>query len=481
MANAEPVFTRPNITRDPKNMEYCQRMDALFATLQAIKRAIPADVHRLDAIECLLSNLEIFAVGQFEYFNLRFLNGDSAPDGCSNEQALSRIIVQISADVDVIKRALQDRAIGSEQIMHGLLPEQQALGKAYVETLDFADKLAYQSLKPAVDGNMFPDRQPTVLTYFQKDISIRMIPYASIALIGIPFSCMRLPQYLALQQKKKRGSPEPVVSVAQDFMAIPHEMGHYLYWNGTPKLTRDLINALSIPLEDDVLTELAKAPSPIANYQLLQAALATPGFTAKGYAIKWSEEIFADIYGCLIAGPYISKSAQDRQITGRSRPELLEDDGHHPLPAVRPQLFVDTLKSQLVNEYEWSEAFRKQWRERRRKRGVDDSDQFIIRDSATAASVVDAQLELPRIEYKAYELLEFLKLTSNDIAPSNFWRKVCQEVSGQPNLIDELYVKLATSIETIKDYLDPPPANCPPAIGMTSKPIGWSKTADCKF
>jgi hypothetical protein len=478
MAPNDPVFTRPLLTRDPKSMEYWQRMDALFATLQAIKKAIPDDVHRKDAIECLIGNLEVFAVGQFEYFNKRFLANESAPDGFSDEQALSRIIVQISADLDVIKRVLQDRAIGSKAIMDKLSPDQQALGKAYVETLDIADKLAYQALKPAIDpkeGGMFPQdlqikienaepTRPTVLTYFQKSVSIRLIPYAPIALIGIPFSCMRLPEYVALGAAKPKNAKkvkERFVSVAQDFMAIPHEMGHYLYWNGTPRLTRELINSLSIPLEDEVLDELAKSPYPITVNQLLQAALATPGFVTKSYSLKWAEEIFADIYGCLIAGPYIAKSAQDRQITGRSRDELLKDDGDHPLPAVRPQLFVDTLKSQLLNEYDWAEAFRKLWIERRRKRGINDDKLFIINGTTDKASVIDAQLEVPRIEYKCYELLEHLRLSVDTIPECNFWRKACKAVSRQPDLMDKLYEHLADSIETFKNAEPPPEVQCP--------------------
>ena len=64
----------------------------------------------------------------------------------------------------------------------------------------------------------------------------------------------------------------------------------------------------------------------------------------KGLLIQWQEEIFADIYGCLVAGPAIAKSFQDLLFDNYT---LTESDGVHPIPLIRPYIYAKVLETIL--------------------------------------------------------------------------------------------------------------------------------------
>ena len=72
----------------------------------------------------------------------------------------------------------------------------------------------------------------------------------------------------------------------------------------------------------------------------------------------WLEEIFADVYGCLVAGPVMDIDFQDLQLN-RSMGEFTEDDGEHPIPILRPEVYRLTLEKILHGEY--AAAARERW------------------------------------------------------------------------------------------------------------------------
>ena len=163
------------------------------------------------------------------------------------------------------------------------------------ETLDKADILAYTALKPAIKANLLPDM--TVVTYFQKSVSVHIMPYAPVALIGIPFSAIDNPC---------------------DLLAIPHEVGHYVYRHG---IFQDQAHKGS-RFEAVLRNQLAGRPQ---------------------WLLNWVEEIFADVYGCLVAGPVIALSFQDLQAE-YALPDFISEDGEHPTPALRPNVYHHALK-----------------------------------------------------------------------------------------------------------------------------------------
>ena len=75
----------------------------------------------------------------------------------------------------------------------------------------------------------------------------------------------------------------------------------------------------------------------------------------------WAEEVFADIYSVLVAGPVAGVSIQ-AMLMGELPGVLLQDDADHPLPALRPEIAVAVLRK-LASEGNTATGG---WRRRRR-------------------------------------------------------------------------------------------------------------------
>lgn len=243
----------------------------------------PPTPSRAGTLNYLANALKTFAEGQFTFLHGGLIKHTpyhliESPE-YPTPYVLSATLSQVASDLEVIERIVAQRS-GDAQIR---------------QRLELADRLAWDALKLAM-GNLLPG-QTTVITYFQKSPVIRMIPYAPVALIGIPFTCL---------------------SVPRDLLAIPHEVGHYVFWNGR------------LP------------PGKPLSKELLGAKLATPG----GWYRCWVEEIFADVYGCLIGGAVIALDFQDLLLEA-SKKQFTQDDGKHPVPAIRPYIYTHTLRSSL--------------------------------------------------------------------------------------------------------------------------------------
>lgn len=196
----------------------------------------------------------------------------------SREYIFNSIFVQIGNDLDLLLR------IANEQF--------QTDDKS---TLQKADFLADEALKLAKNMGWW-DQPPVVLSYFQKALSIRVIPYANVLMLGIPYSTK---------------------TVKKDFLAIPHEVGHHVFWQGKNPKTGNKIGY-------DLLRE------PNLESEKIQ------------WVYNWLEEMFADIYGAHVAGPFIALSFQDLQLDN-SPPSFISDDQDHPTPNLRPYIYTKTL------------------------------------------------------------------------------------------------------------------------------------------
>lgn len=248
---------------------------------------------RVKTLKSLTQNLREFASGQFHFFYDGFGVESSFKLAESKEYppefVFSTLLDQVSHDLEVIQRAGDQRKCGT--------PEMK-------ETLRKADKLTMDAIQQAIKRELL-DAQTTVLTYFQKAASIRVIPYAPVALIGIPYTC---------------------ISVPRDYLAIAHEVGHYVYRHRQG-------NRQYMPV-DRSFTNI-----------MLDEALAQ-------YA-DWQEEMYADIYGALIAGPMIALSFQDLSLE-HSGEGFIKDDGDHPTPTLRPYLYNKVLHSRNTSINKWS-------------------------------------------------------------------------------------------------------------------------------
>ncbi|MEW5987603.1 MAG: hypothetical protein AB1791_13300 [Chloroflexota bacterium] len=195
------------------------------------------------------------------------------------EYAFRHLLDQVSFDLAVIRTAASQR-LGSAR-------QQRALATS--------DALAWMALKPAL-GSLVTEA--TVVTYFQKQPAVRVIPYAPVALVGVP--------YTAMPTEKSAGN-------MRDFLAIPHEVGHYVYRHGWIEGER-----CQVALRNSL-----------------------PGEPV--WLERWLEELFADVYGGLIGGPIMALSFQELQ-TDNHIEELGRDDGRHPVAALRPYVYSDLLR-----------------------------------------------------------------------------------------------------------------------------------------
>ncbi|WP_420641624.1 hypothetical protein [Candidatus Leptofilum sp.] len=268
--------------------EWQKRKSSLIEAIDAVKRAVDsqnsAGEYRYEVVSKLselLLHLKTFGEGHFNYFHDLFVDPSKESKDYPPEYVYSLILDQISFDLTVIEQAANQRLSQSPKLYN---------------TLKKADGMAKLALAPAF--NDFELGDTIFITYFQKSASIRVIPYASVALIGIPYTTL---------------------TESRDFLAIPHEVGHYLYWRGE-------VNGRSL---QQVLTQ---AVSKNTDW------------------FDWLEEIFADVFGCLVAGPVIALSFQDLQLR-RTPADFIEDDGEHPVPILRPNIYTQVLKEFFGNNW----------------------------------------------------------------------------------------------------------------------------------
>jgi hypothetical protein len=281
---------------------------------EALKSAIPNSNVKSPAepfIE-LLKTLEKFADRQLAYIARR----DNGSQDMS--WAYTHTLQQVGADWDVISRAMNQR-----------------LNSKFIKRLKQADKLCEALLQPAQEAGLC-SKGVRVYTYFNKSDLSRVMPYANIALIGIPWTSLMNDR---------------------DLLAVAHELGHFIYW-------------------DERLD--GKAPRYIdsKNRDDLPLHLKTKQFQEGGineYKQKfagWIEETCADIIGCLLARHFIAKSFIDLSLDRNKDNELTQDDGEHPSPFVRPDIYIHVLKKldSRNNTDNWTDALSTEWLDAIRKR-----------------------------------------------------------------------------------------------------------------
>ncbi len=332
MATTAQSYSTANGTQD--RQIYYERWQALDKLITASTESYEhLDFPRKSTILYLLKGLQAFAAGQFQFFyygldhdNPNRSNQDPLLELTPEfpaEDVLTGILEQIEHDLELIQRAAGQRISGGANVR---------------QTLAIADKLAWMAVKPAIDYAVI-EEATTVLTYFEKSPEFYRIPYAQVALIALPFTCTSSNNH-------------------QDYLAIPHEVGHYVFRHKTGDAAQKL---LEIPRSFKESSQ--------AYRDWLKAIF---------------EETFADVYGCLIAGPVIALDMQDLSLAN-SQTDFREGDGRHPNPALRPLIYCqvldspDTQKLTVDNWQPIAEKLSKQWQARLAQRKVSD---FVIKTSS---------------------------------------------------------------------------------------------------
>ncbi len=237
----------------------------------------------------------------------RYINEEDLPP----DHVINEILLQIARDIQVIELAFFQRCLGTKEMRWGLRT---------------ADQLGQHALEIA-QNTLVPELAETiVIAYYQKSYSIRIMPYANVAFIGIPNSC--IPTLTSNGDKVDK-------VVSEDYLAIPHELGHQFFWlnkksDFNQKILRERENVHGLP---------------------------------EGIQ-RWLEEIFADVFGAIIAGPIIGLDFQILQMR-KSLEDFYNNDGHHPTPEKRPEIYNRVLDKEFPVA---TEKLKQKWTEHKKNR-----------------------------------------------------------------------------------------------------------------
>lgn len=192
---------------------------------------------------------------------------------------------QLGYDYAVIQQAMLQR-------QHGTAQEK--------ETLALADGWGQALIAPAAQ-TLLPGRAPLVVSYFHGSPNIRVMPYADVALVGIPISTVR--------EERRR-----------DLFVMGHELGHHLYWHG-------IVNGK--PLRESVASIFPDQPNQGQGANVLVA--------------PWLQEIFADVFSCVAGSLPAMAHAGMAMVWDNNPARRYVEDGVYPPDALRPRIFRDAL------------------------------------------------------------------------------------------------------------------------------------------
>lgn len=239
----------------------------------------------------LLESLRRFADEGFTFFLDGYYNEKNLPvaANCPPRSVMRTIVSQVSVDLGVIQEAVNQR-----RRLDGRATQQ-------ARTVAMADQLSSMALSLAIDAG-YLSKATFVITYLAKSIRSRLVPYADALLISVAYASM-----------------QTGIHPSRDFLAIPHEIGHHLFWNGRHPDTQKM-------LRDELLQRAADA-----------------GIKAGDWRLNWLEEMFADAYALLLAGPVIILDFQDMLDDDMSS-HFREDTDKHPIPEIRPFIQSEILR-----------------------------------------------------------------------------------------------------------------------------------------
>lgn len=266
----------------------------------------------------------------FQFFAVTSGSILQAKVGLPVNYLIDHLLEQVAFDLDVLSSAAAQRFFGDD-----------ALQKRFV----MADQLAYTALQPAIAAKLIhPDT--TVLTYMAQSARARVIPYAPVALIAIPFTA---------------------AAVDRDLLATAHEVGHYVYWHGQFTDT----------------TFWARLPHEIA-----------------GWCHQWREELFADIYGAWVAGAVIALSGQDLLLDNNPE-DYWNNDKEHPVIDLRPHVYNKILHEIGGVQQDWAPFLKQHWLDRTQSLQGQGDGRFFLQewqaDLRKLASAEALHLDMPGI------------------------------------------------------------------------------------
>ena len=253
----------------------------------------PASIKNKLILAGLAASLHDFGTVQMQFF----IDGFAAHrletiEAYPEEFILGVTSRQITHDLSVIERAIDQRRDGVEK-------------RKILEQADVVADVTLTRAIPFLRSKVWP------VTYLYKSPVIRLIPYAPVALIGIPYTAM---DSVDTQGNRKSDN--------FDYLAIAHEVGHYIYWHGR---------------YEDCMTQFYHG-----LYKALEDQFPPNDRSHMPLYAHWLEEIFADVFAAMAGGTVTALSIQE--ILSDNLPKrMAEDDGEHPLAVLRPYIYTQVL------------------------------------------------------------------------------------------------------------------------------------------
>ena len=309
--------------------------------------------------------LRVFSDEMFALFSTGFADGTLAPSSqYPADYIYSCIQVQAQNDLQVLQLAADQRLNAPYSPM--------------LTTLNVADVLAQRAMTQA--EYLLPAGMRAV-TYFQKSAAIRVMPYANLALIGIPYSS---------------------IDYHPDLLTIPHEIGHFLFWHGrtSPSSAPIYQQNLQHQLSKDVLSQLNN----LAEDNLSALAVTAPNSKFfHHWCYVWLEELFADMLGCWVAGP-VSALTLQKIVLHRPYRQIMTSDADHPVGIVRPYTHLKTLNARASVHPNWSACatlLLNQWQATvppgMDRFGTPDAGEILLKDAVHTGMAIDLNYPVDRM------------------------------------------------------------------------------------
>jgi hypothetical protein len=278
---------------------------------RSIAKAFESDAEngRIQSLLLLLASLQAFLPETFTDFEK--LSRDNPPpwDKYSPDSIYRTLLENASIDLNIIQQMLHQR-----RLQTAVAPNQTSAKISHQGfVLHVADTLASLALQPAKRKGLITNHV-LALTYLQEGIDVRLLPYHDVVFLSVPYGAMN----------------SDCDWLAADYLAIPHEIGHYLFWWGEVEGA-----APDNPM--------AQTGGKTAVRSHLLGELRAKGLDSE-WITHWLEELFSDAYACAIAGAVSALSFQE--MLSNTPPHLLAHlaDGKHPLPEIRPLIQSEILR-----------------------------------------------------------------------------------------------------------------------------------------
>ena len=218
---------------------------------------------------------------------------------------LRRCFQHTATDHEIIQRAAVQRRWNHDPADGNYHQSEQAV------ELVVMDKLALKAISPFRALLSQGASNPAVITYFSDTTHVHRVPYTGrFILIGVNYD-----RIAPAATESDAATLTPKNFSAFELMAIPHEVGHYVYQHSRLQ---------SGKFKGKRFAEVSKQFADNPYY-------------------RWCEEIFADLYGCIVAGPLSVFSMQTFLASGDTE-RAWKDDAEHPAPLLRAYLLSEILR-----------------------------------------------------------------------------------------------------------------------------------------